>query len=324
MLANRLEVYAGIVGFSVGLSLAATGQGAVVMDLIQAERAIQGKGDSLAEIKFKFDNFDNGAIYNNPLIPSPQSGELNVNSEELFSATGRIGNEDGWGTFDVTTIEVGGVDIDFRNQTGHELTGIFWGIVDTYIQQGIGTSQLIQSNTFNIAFWEDETPDFEANVDSGATRAGFDSFPTATDGTLVLQGSGEAGHLNLDNATGGSPAVFQTNFDSVSLRGSGNAVVSFTDGTWLNDFNTDQFQDVIPDGFAANPADMRIDFTTRPNPDPQIVGDVSIGDWLVRSDDPARTFAVPTPATAWVWGWLSLMGLLGVGRKAARLNSVPA
>jgi len=240
-------------------------------------------------IKMKFTNWDTGTVYN--VDDGLYEGEGALDALAQVPAPGQLAGEDTWGVFrlDSITDESGMIDLWNRFTAETELTGIFWGGRDVYLNQTTGpggTSQQIHSG----------------GIAAARTAAG--AFDTFTDGGLAWTMNTVPGH-NADfpthefftefwpdaavgniNAAGGAFAQV----GAVDLDGDGVA----TDVGALN-------SSIIPNNIAPG-ADFAFEFTGEPD---------ATGTWLVVSDDPIRT-AIPEPTTL---ALLSMGGLAMARRR---------
>ena len=245
------------------------------------------------EIKLKFTNWDVGAQY--AVQDGLYQGEANLDLLGQTPPAGKKGIEDNWGIFRVESITdpTGTIDLWNRFTADTEVTGIFWGGRDVYLNQTTGaggTSQEIHGVGLSIAFFEDAAKNndpFPANIAAARTAPG--AFATFTDGTLIWTMKSVPGHNS------GFPGhEFFTTFWPDAAAGSANAAGGFFAQLAPVDLDGDGTADdvgslngmIIPDNIAPG-----VDFTTEFTGEPDISGT-----WDVISDDPVRT-SIPEPLT---------------------------
>ncbi|MCK4627258.1 MAG: PEP-CTERM sorting domain-containing protein, partial [Phycisphaerae bacterium] len=264
--------------------------------------------------KMKFTNWDTGTLYG--VDDGLYETEATLDGLLQVPPPGRQGNEDTWGVFrlDSITDPSGTIDLWNRFTPGTpEITGIFWGARDVYLDQtttGAGMSQDIHGVGMSMALFEDAANNLDPYPAGGiaAARTAPGAFDTFTDGTLIWTMNSVPGH-DADfpehefftkfwpdmeagagqNAAGG---VF-SQMGAVDLDGDGVADDVGSLNWWI-------IKDNIDDG-----VDFTFEFTGEPDSN-----DV----WLVISDDPARTAVVPEPITM-LGLFLGIGGLGGYIRK---------
>ena len=260
-------------------------------------------------LKMKFTNWDTGTLYAVP--DNVYVGEGNLDVLPQLPPKGRKGDEDIWGVFRLESMSdpTGTIDLWDRYTADTEITGIFWGARDVYLNQSTGGSGLrsqdIHAVDLSVAFFDDAAKNANPFPGGGivAARTAPGAFDTFTDGTLIWTLNSVPGH-DLDfpthevfnefwpdggpgglNASGGSFAAL----GAVDLDGDGNA----TDVGTLNHM-------IVKDNIGPG-VEFTLDFTGEPDPTQT---------WLVISDDPIRT-EIPEPGT------LAVLGL-GAGLVALR------
>jgi len=143
-----------------------------------------------ATIEMKFTNWDVGNTYHNLVLDKTYTqAELDAlpttdpggGAAWQTPAPGAAPGEDGWGIFWLESIKQKGAGItpdgtlywsaftDTAYNTKSEITGIFWGITDTFVKQSTGSSsQEIHGTGLYFAFFEDFGQDFTpATPDTG-------------------------------------------------------------------------------------------------------------------------------------------------------------
>lgn len=252
-------------------------------------------------VVIKYTNFDEGTVYT-PIPAAPVVGAALVDAlPQTGLSNTSIAGQDAWGILRVATIEKpNGFKLYDGGTAAFEITGIFWGGVDTYVAPGLfPATEDIHAVGVHIAFFTDVAKDFDSTggpLAAGALAGGLPVYPTVTNGGPAV--------LTANSVPGFDPAFptdefFTTYSPTATIPGLGvkafggmalefGAVPHWGTGT----HNTE---------FAALPgADALAKFTGQPGGD----------GWLLRSDDPVDATAIPTPSAA--WGGALLAGLLGV------------
>jgi hypothetical protein len=276
----------------------------------------------IGPIVVKYVNYDVGQLYAVPdglygraLVPGAPdavaSGPAPFMMDSLPTVTpasfALAPGEDGWGIAAATEIWDATQTIRLWSAavSPFEFTGMFWGIVDTYLDQSSGgTDQEIHAVGYKAAFYVDDTPDFDP-VQGGlgpSARTGIASYPDATDGLLFWSMNGLAGaadtNFPLDE--------FLTNFNPSAAPGApsvGEGKVAGTYGPNAAGVGGANSVFDLPTG-----ADWSVRFTG-------ISPTGSVSPWLVQSNDPLVTTAIPDPAA--IYAGLLGLGFL-VGRRAWR------
>jgi hypothetical protein len=283
-------------------------------------------------IVMKFKNWDVGVLYDvdqdgdglPDVATYTDAGTLNGLTQ--LAPTGAknplVGEkEDSWGVFrlDSITDPTGTIDLWNRFTATTEITGIFWGEHDVYMDQTVVTylgtdyvSQDIHGVGMHIAFFEQAklggtVPNPYPVGGIAAARTAPGAFTTFTDGTLIWSMNSVPGHdtsfptheffANFwpdDSPLGGNASGgFFADMGAVDLDGDGGADVGTLN--WLIDTNpTPDFQ-----------------FAFTGDPDGTFT-------WIVISDDPIRTSVIPEPLTMFgVFGAAS--ALVGYMRRRRRV-----
>ncbi|MDY7010024.1 MAG: PEP-CTERM sorting domain-containing protein [Planctomycetota bacterium] len=211
------------------------------------------------------------------------------------------GPEDTWGIGKITRIQDANGDAIWTSAGKQaELTVYFWGEQDFFVEQMDSGNQRIDGVGMHFDIYEEPLPSATAfNATGGtASRTPANTYPTVTDGILVLSGVSAAGFINGPGVAGGLATEFESRFNATSLTGDGEAYISLIGGTDMAQFDTDYF--ISP--FGLGNADFRVQFDTSPT---------NVADWLVTADDPVKGY-VPEPASL---SLLILGGLVMICRR---------
>jgi hypothetical protein len=199
--------------------------------------------------------------------------------------------EDTWGVGRVTNIrDSSGFDVWTPGGKGQELTFMFYGEQDFYVEQTSPTEQFINGVGMRVDFYLDLTPDFDQTLGSSG-RTGDATYTTATDGTLVLASHSVPGFINASGVFGGLASAFESQFALSTLSGRGSTFLELDPGTTDYDvFNTDTWPSL---GAQSDPtADFRVNWSITANS-----GVGGTNDWLVVADGPISASAVPEPSS---------------------------
>jgi hypothetical protein len=246
-----------------------------------------------------------GLLDNNstPLSTARFTGTHLGNNNNSTNGTNGNGKEDSWGIFRVDQILANQQNqaVLWDSQTSNvELTGIFWGEQDFNLATTQGR-QYIDGVGMHIDMYEDIVKNYDATQGPGV-RSGDYTYPTATDGTLVLSLVSVPGFINDTGQYGGLATEFESVFNPGNTTGGGSAWLNITAGRDLAQFDSNVYSAPYITG---NVADVQIAYQLQ----------AGANGWLVRSTDPVYADALPEPATLIVW---SLLGLTGGGLMAWR------
>lgn len=240
--------------------------------------------------RINLQNFDMGSTYPSGAVGSAvgfgeggtaanlAAGITALNTIQTAPPTGRVGVEDTWGIARIVTItDLAGAVIWSETGKNAQITSMFYGEQDFYVQQLANGFQHINGTDLNVDFY------FQSKLDptytaynpllGSAGRIDADSYTTVTDGTLFLQTQSTGGFIHGPGTLGGLATEFLSVYNATS-GGTGQAYLSVVGGTDAAQFNTNGF--VSPFG-TGNTADLYAAFTTTPT---------DVGDWLVASNDP--------------------------------------
>jgi hypothetical protein len=273
------------------------------------------------ELVFKFANFDEGTLYtpqavgtqfgvtNDPAAGAPLLDAITAVQAANANPIAPFGNtlEDAWGIAFVTQIFSASDPVTplwDATVDQQQLTVMFYGGQDFFLQQNangpLGSSQTINGVNYQFDFYLQNTadPGFTSFNQAGgpAARTGPASYPTVTDGSLVLSAKSTAGFLRGAGSLGGPATEVEATFNGDALNGAGDGSAFLSVATTLGGtgslnsaYNNNDF---VAPHIVGNTADFQIQFTTTT---------LFSGDWLVSSNDPMRTrlqsTSVPEPAT---------------------------
>ncbi len=306
----------------------------VWVDGPQAGQAFSGGG-----IQIKAVNYDTGTLYN-PLTVgtslgysgSPGAGvaggQTTLNAPAVIQRPilGGNGAEDSWGILRITNIQAtasDGVLRDVYNSAvaGFELTAMFWGVQDFYVNQVSagsnlpGGGQIIDGTGLRVDIWSDASKNF--NQTPGPTgvggRTSASTYNTVTDGTLELSLLSTPGFINANGTFGGSATEFEAN-----TANTGYAALNVTGGASATQFNTNAIgfggssgAGFLPGVAGQTSMDIWFSFTSTQG----------VNGWDITSNDPMlANIATGVPDT----GSTLLMFALGLGlmAEAYRRNRV--
>jgi len=223
-----------------------------------APLAQRGTAFTGGAIQIKAVNYDTGTLYNTIPIGtsigysgSPGAGvaggETTLNGPGVVSRPiqngNPVGTEDSWGILRITNIQAtasDGVLRDIYNSgvANFELTAMFWGVRDFYLNQvsagsGLpGGGQIIDGTGLRVDIYSDPSKNFNQTA-GPAGRGGVSTYATATDGTLELSLGSTPGFINANGTLGGAATEFESNTANV-----GYAALNVLGGASSSQFNT--------------------------------------------------------------------------------------
>lgn len=266
-----------------------------------------------------FNSVDVGPVYNYGTATT----EAAANALQATAAPGlQIPGEDAWGVAYVSNITNPNNSVTYWSAatSGTELTALFFGTRDQSISFVQGTQTYVIggqtyrddtlqtfSNGFKFFIWEDSTPDY-SNAGGPTARTGAYTYPTVSDGTLLLEAIGVAGKPNTIAGSGvvehEAHVTYQMNvtgspFIAGVQSGSGGSTYA-----QIADANGDSIvtgTGFDNNGFLFGAADIQIDWTLT------LPGLAQTTPWWdLANQDPAQMTFIPEPAT------LTLLALGGL------------
>lgn len=302
---------------------------------------------ALITVTMNMRNFDEGTLYGVP--DGLYTGEAALDLLPQFSPTGGFFNgvqSDTWGIFRVENIQDTDGNYFYIGGPGHEITAIFWGETDTYLNQttsGTGViTQEIHGVGLKAAFFYDTTPDW--STASVAGPAGW-TVDAGVDGQPGVAGVDDDGDTIVDNA---SELGWVGSDDRPTYAGITDGDLLWTMGStsgWSQEFPTEDFFATFYSGAASyeSHGNLHLDFGTVPGwgtgsqswggatldtdsiPAWNATGtamdkmtdllltfdgtEVGSGDWLLRTSDPMEGAMIPEPVT--MAGLMLGLGCLG-------------
>jgi len=210
-----------------------------------------------------------------------------------------IPGEDTWGIFTITGIFSLADPVNALwtpAGKGQEITAIFYGGKDFFLKQTSLNTQSIDSVGLQADFYLDTTPDY--TVGAAGARVG-NTYPTVTDGTLILSTIAKAGFIHPVGEDGGLATAANSSFNGAA-GGQGQTFLDVTGGADVNMFNTNSILSQFVPGLVT---DIQANFTTSTIA-------VPAGGWVARVNDPLTTEVIPEPATT-LAGLACMIPLLG-------------
>jgi hypothetical protein len=288
----------------------------VWVDGPQAGQVFAGGG-----IQIKAVNYDTGSVYNPIPVGTSVTGEAALNALPQRPTLNGMpaGVEDSWGILRITNIQAtasDGVLRDIYNSAlaPVELTAMFWGVRDFYLNQvsagsGLpGGGQIIDGTGLRVDIWSDGSKNFNQTL-GPAGRTGISSYPTATDGNLELSLLSTAGFINANGTLGGAATEFESNTANV-----GYAALNVIGGASAAQFNTNAVgfggssgASFLPGVAGQTAMDVWFSFTSTQG----------VNGWDITSNDPMLANispAVPDSGSALLMFAMGLAGLAGYRR----------
>jgi hypothetical protein len=334
-LTGKAGIAAAALLVSIGLASRANAQLVLSYETTTSGHAI-GEAFTGGGFVIKYFNFDMGTVYaplgapgtaagfgqNGTGTQTVAGGITTLNGIPHTDATGAMpaGGEDSWGIAKVEGIfDTAGGRIWSQDVKGQELTVMFYGAQDFYVQQVENGYQEINSTGLHVDMYLQTVggPGYTAyNPLLGAGgRLTQSTYTTVTDGTMILSTVSTGGFMFPNGTFGGLATEFRTNFNAGS-GGLGEAYLNITGGTMASVFDTDSI--TSPVSLATNPglrADLFAQFTTSLTP---------VSDWLVSSQDPVTGLMVPIPEPS-TYGLIAagaLIGIVALRRMKKRAQAV--
>lgn len=206
------------------------------------------------------------------------------------------GKEDSFGIARINTI----INLDSsttmfdRATAPYELTVLFYGFDDTYLNGTAGFSTLLSRGGRALVyrdFAKDYNPATPPNA--GTDRTAADQMNTITEGTLLLDLKGH----QLTDPVGGD-FTLENNFNFTTYRGTGSVYFDVVGGAWQSLYDTN----ALNDG-----ADINFAFSAFPSVINQ-PGILDSRNWLVKGTGEGQAFLIPEPMSM----FMVTMGVFGV------------
>jgi hypothetical protein len=288
-------------------------------------------------ISIKATNYDTGTLYNQQAVGTmtgysgaPGAGvaggaaALNAPAIVNRPALNAEPGEDSWGIIKITdifaTTDQGTFSLFNHLSSDFELTALFWGVSDFYMEQvsagsGLpGAGQIIDGTGLRVDIYSDVSKNFTHTAGPGG-RDGVDGYDTATDGMLELSLLSTPGFINADGTFGGSATEFEANTASVGyaalnvIGGNAETVSQFdTNGIGFKGSNGASF---IPGVAGQTSTDIWFSFTSTQG----------VSGWDITSNDPmlANIRGVPEGGSTLLLLGASLAGLGAVYRRRKQI-----
>lgn len=206
-------------------------------------------------IEIKAFNYDTGTLYNalpqgtsvgysGDPGPGVAGGEAALNGIVARQALGAQNGEDSWGIIKITDVFAKGPDgvtnFSIYNHlvNSFELTALFWGVNDFYVEQVSagnsvpGSGQVIDGTGLRVDIYMDSTKDFSQTAGPLGGHPG-NTYATVTDGSLELSLLSTPGFINPNGTFGGVATEFESNTANVGyaalnvIGGSAETVAQF-------------------------------------------------------------------------------------------------
>lgn len=272
-------------------------------------------------VEIKAFNYDTGTLYNQQPNGTVLTGAA-LDAQISRPALNGQGS-DSWGILKITDVLAKGPDNLSHSIYNHivnnfELTGMFWGVQDFYLNQvsqgsGLpGGGQVIDGTGMVVSIYSDPSKNFNQDPGGGlngpSDRTGVNTFPTVTDGTLELVLQSTNGFINAPGTFGGVQTEFESNTAAV-----GYAALNVVGGASAAQFNTNAV------GFkGSNGAEFLPGMGSQASTDVWFAFTSNQGDsgWDIRSNDPmiAVISGVPDSGSTLMMTLGSLLALAGAAR----------
>ncbi|HEV6968185.1 PEP-CTERM sorting domain-containing protein [Roseateles sp.] len=300
--------------------------------LFTAAATVLAMGSALASpialqpgpVYVQFNNMEQAGLIDTSGFANTYLGKLDGADRSLTTGS----NEFNWGVFNVSSVQAGGVATDHTDisggttyfadgLSGGQIHGIFYGF-QLNCANPVGCTKL--TGGYIDLYWTDgngliTNSDLNGNY-SFANRTGFNQMGKFTQGTLLARLGYQAGAITGDTTTTVTSSVDPLNFSGVGLADgfasvmdvNGDGVIDAADGAWASVLDSNWFYTDPTGTGAIAQRDLRFS-TFYQNMDKWDNGPFVQG---LRSNDPARAFALPEP------GSVTLVGLALLGLGAAR------
>lgn len=258
------------------------------------------------DLKITINAFDAGTVNygNTPGVKCVDVASCDLASPVVDHAPNAVGSEDTWGIFSVQSISrvSNGSLIFTAGQNGEYLTGMFGGILDTYVEvSGILSPSTLAAGTGGWLDMYLTNTNYNSAAGPGG-RIGSNGYAGITDvgGTLALSAVFGAGVL------GGAPAYsYLSSFANNTISGGGQGFLDVTGGLWQDQFDTNAQFD--PNG---GEHDMFLKVTFGQT------GASAAAGWTVDASGDVMGKALPEPGSLAIFG-LGLAGLAALRRRKA-------
>jgi len=297
-------------------------------------------------------NFDQGTLYG--VADGTYTGVGTLDSLAQIPPTGGLtylGQSDTWGIIRVENIQTSGGDYLYQGGADREITGIFWGGIDNYLDQSTSgglITQEIHSNGIQMALFYDTTPDWgtvaqgtgpggwtpDYGLDGAPGAVGVDDdgvngvddpgeymFPGTDDGGPMYTGITDGTLIWTMVSTGGLDQDFPTDDFIAEFNQNLAAAAYNSSGGLLFDMGT-------VDGWGTGPNNNQLDTDTilawnaaGTAQDKTVDLTVSFdgtsndsGAWLLRTSDPMEGDLIPEPVTM-AGLMLGIGSLVGYARR---------
>jgi len=281
-------------------------------------------------VYIQFNNLEQAGFIDTSSYSTVNLGKLNGVDQTLTQG----GSEFNWGVFNVSSVQAGAVatpnsdisggSVYFADGlSGGQIHGIFYGF-QLNCQSPVGCTKL--SGGYIDLYWTDgngliTNSDLNGNF-SFTNRTGYNQAGKFTQGTLLARLGYQAGVITGDQTTTVTSTVDPLNFSGVGLADgfasimdiNGDGVIDTADGAWASILDSDWFYTDPTGTGAVATRDLRFStfYQNLDSWDSTGLGGTPVQG--LRSNDPARAFALPEPGTIGLVG-LSLIGLGFAGRR---------
>jgi len=298
-------------------------------------------------------NFDQGTLYAVNDATYTGVGTLDgLNQTSPVGGLTYLGQSDTWGIIRLENIQTSGGDYLYQGSPNREITGIFWGAVDNYLDQTTDAGGLIiqeiHANGLQMALFLDTTPEWSSVAQSTGPAGwtpdyGLDGAPgdvgVDDDG---VNGTDDAGEYMYPGSDDGGPTYTGITDGTLiwTMVSTGGLNEDFPTDDFIAEFNQNQaastfnsaggllFEMGTVDGWGTGPLNYQLDTDTIPAwnaagtaQDKLVDLTVSFdgtsndsGAWLLRTSDPMEGDLVPEPVTM-AGLMLGIGSLVGYARR---------